>query len=584
MMTTGNRIPGQRPAELFRADLISAMKIPDSQSLEAGTYLTIREPWRPEWDIGVQVCVNPEQSSQKKWRSIDPPPYAQDFRMPSTHTTEENTPCLRYVEYDLDDLDLNWLEMINKKRKFKNILSEETLRCAVCLLETKCQQNMASALTSENALSIEYDESTVCDVCKDKESEDTNEMIFCDVCNVCVHQACYGIATIPEGEWICKPCVSGESNAKCVLCPNTGGALKRVRPGNTNWAHLSCALWIPEVRVGNVDKMEPITNVEAVPMSRKNLVCYLCRKKEGVCIQCSQTSCVAAYHVTCAFKNGLEMKSKLDVANSGVVHESYCLKHTRERKSSSRQSSPCKNDVSAQLVQVSQEFYKYTSPDDLVAGLKLSLKVSTLIYNYWKLKRRSLHNRTMLTDLPIESSLESIRAEVDWARKNGASDDEKFYTIVHLRQNFEKARNLVYMVQRRERLKKQLLQKEEELFQLESSLLLQEDGRPKVDPVSSRQTRSKASDQHGGVDSIAPTNCVLVNHTPEIPCVTRALRTRGYHNYDVASPTADKNHQQIGTKRKFSERELNSPPVTNDSEIIDEPAHNLRHRFPQVIS
>lgn len=26
---------------------------------------------------------------------------------------------------------------------------------------------MASALTSENALSIEYDESTVCDVCKD---------------------------------------------------------------------------------------------------------------------------------------------------------------------------------------------------------------------------------------------------------------------------------------------------------------------------------------------------------------------------------------------------------------------------------
>ena len=31
----------------------------------------------------------------------------------------------------------------------------------------QCQQNMASALTSENALSIEYDESTMCDVCKD---------------------------------------------------------------------------------------------------------------------------------------------------------------------------------------------------------------------------------------------------------------------------------------------------------------------------------------------------------------------------------------------------------------------------------
>ena len=39
------------------------------------------------------------------------------------------------------------------------------------------------------------------------------------------------------------------------------------RPGNTSWAHLSCALWIPEVRVGNAEKMEPITNVDVVPVS-----------------------------------------------------------------------------------------------------------------------------------------------------------------------------------------------------------------------------------------------------------------------------------------------------------------------------
>ena len=40
-----------------------------------------------------------------------------------------------------------------------------------------------------------------------------------------------------------------------------------LRPGNMSWAHLSCALWIPEVRVGNVEKMEPITNVDVVPVS-----------------------------------------------------------------------------------------------------------------------------------------------------------------------------------------------------------------------------------------------------------------------------------------------------------------------------
>lgn len=41
--------------QLFRADLISAMKLPDSMPLESGSFLTIKEPWRTEWEIGVQV-------------------------------------------------------------------------------------------------------------------------------------------------------------------------------------------------------------------------------------------------------------------------------------------------------------------------------------------------------------------------------------------------------------------------------------------------------------------------------------------------------------------------------------------------
>ena len=92
--------------------------------------------------------------------------------------------------------------------------------------------------------------------------------IFLFTTHHATHQACYGIMTVPRGEWLCKACLSGEEDPACLLCPNRGGALKRVRPGNTNWAHLSCSLWIPEVRLGNVEKMEPITNIEAVP------VCY----------------------------------------------------------------------------------------------------------------------------------------------------------------------------------------------------------------------------------------------------------------------------------------------------------------------
>ena len=42
-------------------------------------------------------------------------------------------------------------------------------------------------------------------------------------------QACYGVTTIPKGKWLCRVCATGEKNTQCLLCPNRGGALKRVR-------------------------------------------------------------------------------------------------------------------------------------------------------------------------------------------------------------------------------------------------------------------------------------------------------------------------------------------------------------------
>ena len=74
--------------------------------------------------------------------------------------------------------------------------------------------------------------------------------------------------------------------------------------------------------------------------------------------------------------------------------QSYCPKHTALRRSPSRNhllSSPHKNDMlhrPTQLIQVQESFYKYASVDDLVKEMKLTPKLSTLIYNYWKLKRK----------------------------------------------------------------------------------------------------------------------------------------------------------------------------------------------------
>ena len=101
-------------------------------------------------------------------------------------------------------------------------------------------------------------------------------------------------------------CAAGGDKPQCLLCSNRGGALKRVRPGNTNWAHLSCALWIPEIRLGNADKMEPITNVDAVPVSGCGCVTdhnelILCMQNEKKCTSVAillvDCKCIVCLHL-----------------------------------------------------------------------------------------------------------------------------------------------------------------------------------------------------------------------------------------------------------------------------------------------
>ena len=56
----------------------------------------------------------------------------------------------------------------------------------------------------------------------------------------------------------------------CIFCPNEGGAFKQTTLGD--WAHLLCAIWIPETRVANEVFMEPITGSDKIPKQRWKLV------------------------------------------------------------------------------------------------------------------------------------------------------------------------------------------------------------------------------------------------------------------------------------------------------------------------
>lgn len=77
-------------------------------------------------------------------------------------------------------------------------LDELSMEQVLVELESRCEENMQRAIETEEGLGIEYDEDVVCDVCRSPEGEDGNEMVFCDKCNVCVHQVGMGIA----GKWI----------------------------------------------------------------------------------------------------------------------------------------------------------------------------------------------------------------------------------------------------------------------------------------------------------------------------------------------------------------------------------------------
>lgn len=243
------------------------------------------------------------------------------------------------VEYDVDEEDTTWLSIINERRADQNLaaVSIDTLELLMDRLEKESYFQAAANGQSGN----EVDDDAVCCICVDGECQNTNVILFCDMCNLAVHQDCYGVPYIPEGQWLCRRCLQSPSRpVDCVLCPNTGGAFKQT--DHNQWAHVVCALWIPEVRFANTVFLEPIDSIETIPPARWRLTCYICKQKGvGACIQCQRNSCYAAFHVTCAQQAGLHMRMDTVKDNTNAAHPiivqktAYCDAHCPTGGSSS---------------------------------------------------------------------------------------------------------------------------------------------------------------------------------------------------------------------------------------------------------
>ncbi|XP_029375544.1 protein Jade-1 isoform X2 [Echeneis naucrates] len=524
----------KKPSEVFRTDFITAMKLPDSAQLGPDDFYVLSDPWRQEWEKGVQVPANLEAIPEPVVRLLpESTGGLNNSRSESEGDTQPPTTQL-YSCYDLDDLDVTWLELVNQEFRQMALpqLDELTMECVLVELESVCEEKMQQAIETEEGLGIEYDEDVVCDVCRSPEGEDGNEMVFCDKCNVCVHQACYGILKVPQGNWLCRTCALGVQ-PKCLLCPKRGGALKPTRSG-TKWVHVSCALWIPEVSIGCPEKMEPITKVSHIPASRWALSCSLCREHTGTCIQCSMPSCIVAFHVTCAFDHGLEMRTIL-AENDEVRFKSFCLEHSCTASNSSMTTNNTSSSsilsngnhttngthvtsrpewatagVGSEPWPDQQQPNGSSDPEQRPQSYPVSVSASERAERDQLEREKVSQRKQKLQELEDEfyrlvdprevaENLGLPVSQVDflyqfWKLKRKANFNRPLVTLkrdevdnlaqqeqdvlyrrlklfTHLRQDLERVRNLCYMVTRREKMKHTLCDLQEKIFHLQIQLL-----------------------------------------------------------------------------------------------------------------
>lgn len=253
------------------------------------------------------------------------------------------------VAYNMDEIDLLFLNHINSIYKSKQISMElfeiiitffelELYKLARILPPTIKDRTTIDIQQYQRAILYGSDDGTGCSseseqecaVCGDASSDISNSIVFCDGCDIAVHQECYGVSFIPEGPWLCRKClILRNTKAKCLFCPSTTGAFKQTDGGD--WAHVICTIWINELNFANPIYMEPIEGVNHIPKSRWRLTCYICKKKMGACVQCSKSSCFQAFHATCGKRSGLYMKMRRGL-NGALKNQNslvtYCDKHS----------------------------------------------------------------------------------------------------------------------------------------------------------------------------------------------------------------------------------------------------------------
>ena len=154
---------------------------------------------------------------------------------------------------------------------------------------------------------LEADMDAVCVICEDGDVTHSNQILFCESCNIAVHQACYRVSSVPADDYFCRACVHfGRDKAErahermtdlpinCELCPRVGGAFEMIasEAGDKSWVHVVCAKWQGCDYVNpEDDENHLIEDVQALKDHFRNRVrckCTICGSARGEA--CSEAS------------------------------------------------------------------------------------------------------------------------------------------------------------------------------------------------------------------------------------------------------------------------------------------------------
>jgi hypothetical protein len=403
------------------------------------------------------------------------------WKRPQSYVQFEGRAQDDLVEYELDEEDDDLLAALNAVlvldgSQRKRLVSEDELEAVLTYFEFESffQRDNTGVLARyapyrDLYTEAEDEQETPCQVCNDPDYTDVNQIVFCDGCNLCVHQLCYGVAEIPAGSWLCRRCAlrdSSRHNPPCRLCPLRGGAMWPCA-GGVGWAHVLCALFMPgatfapdtavkregggggdagdastaDTRLwtggasassGALDVIHGLTNVPIAYLGHR---CSLCHETIGVCVRCSYAECNKVAHAMCARRRGLVVDIVMTPEHR-PQRIMYCRTHS----------------MALQLHMPSANSITRDDLHQLALGLMASSNILEfpepaleLIYYYWR-QRRRLHPQ------PLIARLQRGR---DAVARCSLPLEEYSARFFRLRQAMEKARILVDLVQKREVVKQQ---------------------------------------------------------------------------------------------------------------------------------